>query len=226
MIVEHFRTQYLFQELPGRYLKFIAWFFVSIILLSPFVYILLFRPAEEFWGNIFGNLFATSLALIAGVPVGLWVDRYIKDAENKKLEKLNRVRELEILKLVKEELHFALNSNFIPYRKGKTNKVQSMPYKVELWDTLSASEQIKYIDSPELLNRIASAYYVIKSVRYIETEAYIASHTSAMTRTKADGSSESAAQGLINSARTFDGLFESSLREALKEIEKRIKQLN
>ena len=206
--------------------EIITWIFLAVVFLAPFAYAFLVCADSVFWANTFGNLLTTSLALIAGIPIGLTVDRRNKRTEEQRQLVVDRLREIQILNLLKAELSFSLKSIFLVSRKGNLTSVQIQPYQTDLWDSLSASEQIKYIDSPDLINRIASAYYVIKSARYIETEAYLALRTSAITFTNADGGIENAAQRLIKDARSFDVLFEESLVKALDETEKRIIEIS
>ena len=167
--------------------------FFLVILLSPAGYIYRYHPNSTFWDNTFGNLLATLAALVAGVPVGLWINRSIQKQEEDNKFHSERIRERDILNLIKEELDFALNSLFLPSRKGNTAEVQIQPYKVELWDALIAGEELKYIHDSALLNRIASAYYALKLAKDIETHAYIALGTSALIFTR-DGQQQSAAQ--------------------------------
>ncbi len=62
--------------------------------------------SDSFWINFIPNLLATLIALVAGVPIGLLVDRKIKKEQEGQRENLKLKRELEILELIKKEIKF------------------------------------------------------------------------------------------------------------------------
>ncbi len=197
-----------------------------LILATPFVYVFYIAKIERgFWDNAMGNMFATILALIAGIPIALWIDRRIKLGEEERTYIYARMREKDLLELIKEELQFSLNSLFLQGKKGNSTSMIIQPLKSDLWESLTASEEIKYIEDPNLLNRIASAYYVLKIVKGIEEQAYVALRTSAIQVTLPDGTKKSGFQLLLEDARRFDKLFEDSTDEALKMINTRISNL-
>lgn len=154
--------------------------FLFIVVVSPFAYIFHFRPGILFWENAMGNLLATVLALIAGIPVALLIDRAIRRNEEKEKYLTERKREEEILSLIKEELDFSYNSLFLKGKKGYNTSITIQPLKSDLWDSLIAGEETKHIKDPSLLNRIASAYYVLKTIKGIEEQAYVALRTTAI----------------------------------------------
>ena len=195
------------------------------IILIPFVYVFCLWPDKSFWDNAMGNMLATVLALIAGIPIALWIDRLAKSREEHQKYLTDRKREKELLGLIKEELYFSYDSLFLKGKKGNKISVTIQPLKSDLWDSLISSEETKYIEDPNLLNRIASAYYVLKIVKRIEEQAYVALRTSAIVFTLPDGTKKNAAQLLLEDVRTFDSLFEDSIKEALKMINKRLKKL-
>lgn len=194
----------------------------TIIIIIPFIYIYSIKPDKTFWDNSMGNMFATVLALIAGIPVALWIDRHAKSREEHQKYLNYKKREKEILELIKEELSFSYSSLFLKGKKGNTTTMSIQPLKSDLWDSLISSEDIKYIDSPSLLNRISSAYYVLKIIKNIEWQAFIALRTSAIQFTLPDGTKKNAAQTLLVDARGFDKLFEDSIKEAIRMIDERL----
>lgn len=195
------------------------------VILMPFIYVVFLWPERSFWDNTMGNMLATVLALIAGVPIAFWIDRLAQSRQEHQKYHTDRKREKELLQLIKEELYFSHNSLFLKGKRGNKASVTIQPLKSDLWDSLISSEETKYIEEPSLLNRIASAYYVLKIVKNIEEQAYIALRTSAIRFTLPDGTRKNAAQLLLEDARTFDHLFENSIQEALKMIDKRLKKL-
>ena len=202
--------------------EFILWAILVAILVAPFIYIFSFCPNTSFWENVMSNLLATGLAIIAGIPAALWVDRKIKHKEEKIQYGMDRLREANLLKLIKDELDFSYTSLFLKDKKGNVESLTLQPLKSDLWDSFIAGEEIKYIEEPNLLNKIVSAYYVLKLIKNIESQAYIALRTSAIQFTHKDGSKKNSAQLLIADARSFDVLFEDRAKEALKMIDDRI----
>lgn len=192
------------------------------IILIPFIYVFCLWPDRSFWDNAMGNMLATVLALIAGIPLALWIDRLVKSREEHQKHLTDRQREKELLGLIKEELNFSYNSLFLKGKKSNKTSVTIQPLKSDLWDSLISSEETKYIENPILLNRISSAYYVLKIVKNIEEQAYVALRTSAIVFTLPDGTKKNAAQLLLEDARTFDALFEDSMKKALKMTDERL----
>ena len=87
---------------------------------------------------------------------------------------------------------------------------------------MSNSSGIQRIEEPDLLNRIVSAYYVLKIVKSIEEQAYKVLRGVTVTFTMSDGTVKNGAQLLLEDARGFDNLFESSMSEALRMIDERL----
>ncbi len=204
--------------------KIYIWVNVAIVLfaiLTPVIYVRYFdlyvvQQNRSFWDSVIGNLIATIVALVGGIPVGLWIDRYIKRGEELSRVESDRRHELKILGLLKKELEYSFNNIFLPSRKGASaNSVQLIPYKTDLWDAFCSSEEIKYIETPELLDEIASAYYIIKTAKYFETEAYHIFHSRGLPW----------ATSILQHARNLDPRFEEMVDLALKEISKCIKDL-
>ncbi|MCK5413281.1 MAG: hypothetical protein KAI57_02795 [Candidatus Pacebacteria bacterium] len=193
--------------------------FAVVILFFVYKYLKCLNP------DFLENLFATSLALIAGIPIALWIDRHIKAGEENKKNLDDRKREMEILKLIREELNFSCSSIYLKKMKSNLLSVEVQSLKSDLWEALISSGEIKYIKLPELLNRISSAYYVLKMVKNIQEQAYTVSITSSVIITKSDGTKCKPETELLLDARRFDDLFESSVQEALKMIDERLSKL-
>ena len=190
--------------------------------IAPVIYIYYFCPGNSFYESVVSNLIATGLALIAGIPTALWIDRRIKEQENMALFKNERQKEAKTLSLIREELNFSLNSLFLKGKKGNTQTLTTQPLKSDLWDAMSNSSGIQRIEEPDLLNRIVSAYYVLKIVKSIEEQAYKVLRGVTVTFTMSDGTVKNGAQLLLEDARGFDNLFESSMSEALRMIDERL----
>lgn len=198
---------------------------VLILLLIPLIYSLYRVSNLNYWDGTMGNWLATILGVIGGIPIALEVNKWMSQEEEKREKNLNKKKEINILLLIKEELDFSYNSLFLKGKKGNKTTMVIQPLKSDLWDAFVAGEELKYIEDPNLLNRIASAYYILKLVKDIEKQAYIALRTSAIIFTNDKGVKQNAAQLLLQDARSFDTLFEYSIKKASKMIYKRLKEL-
>lgn len=189
---------------------------VFLVLFAPIVYVVWCPPGKEFWDSVVSGLLSTAIALIAGIPIALWIDRAIKHREEQKIKIEERKREKELLDLIKEELNFTNSSH--EARKGVTDSLPFQPLKSDLWGAITTAGKLNLISNHKLLNRITSAYYVINVVRNIEEQAYRASRSA--TVSFSDG--KTATQVLIEDARNFDTLLSDSISEALREIDEEL----
>jgi len=196
-----------------RVTKIISWTLLLAVLLAPFGYVLLGAPSGSFLDNVMGNLLATAAALVGGIPLALWLDRIIKSSEQREQQQSDRRRELELLELLREELAFC--SNGLSLRREHPHTIQIQPLKSDLWSAISAAGKLNLIQNHRLLNRIASAYYIINIVRRVEEHAYRALR-SATVRFDGGGT---AVELLLEDARRFDELLDSSIREAVNDID-------
>lgn len=195
----------------ARLLTWTGWFLVITLVLAPGSYVLAFRPDASFWADVASGALSTSAALIAGIPIALWIDRHIKRKELIEATASQRLKELELLELLKEELEFCLNG--LALRVPQFVEIQ--PLKSDLWGAAAAAGKLNAIRSHRLLNRIASAYYVINVVREIEKRGYVALRGATITF----NNGQTAVQQVWADARRFDGLLRDSIAEAIKDID-------
>ena len=185
---------------------------LAVSIIAPLAYVLWGSPEHDFLGRVMSGLLGTATALVGGIPVALWIDRGAKHAEERKQQESDRKRELELLDLLKEELSFA--NGQLAYRRDQPSQLPIQPLKSDLWAAVSAAGKLNLIQNHRLLNRVASAYYVLNVVRRIEEQAYRAARNA--TVTFPDG--RNSVQVLICDARGFDQLLSDSISEALKDI--------
>ena len=136
-----------------------------VVIGMPIVFFVFTKDTLD-WNGLMSGVFSTGLALIVGIPIALWIDRIIKSQEQKEKERADREKEKEILYLIEEEIRW--NSEKI----SSERKIEGFdPLKTEYWEVLKSSGNLNYIPDPKLLNRITSAYHVIKVVESLENEA-------------------------------------------------------
>ena len=111
------------------------WLVVTLVLTLPVIYVILCPPSREFWDNFVIGILSTAIALIAGIPVALWIDRSIKNRESLKVKAEERKKEVELLELIKEELDFT--NSFHVHRKANKNLISIQPLKSDLWHAIT-----------------------------------------------------------------------------------------
>lgn len=163
----------------------IRWILVLLVL------ILFILPVMYFWqhfddpifrDNSFGNLFATMVGVIVGIPIALEINRRQQKAKDEKEENIRRqeefIRMVKILKLINIELEFNLLAlkQRQPDKEDGNRKVFANSLKEELWKAFSDGGELHYIDDPQLLDIIATAYYNIRIVIYLEKKYFEATH--------------------------------------------------
>lgn len=113
----------------------------------------------QFWDGLVGNLVATLLGIIAGVPVALHLERRRapNEAEEERREEIRIKREL--LKLLREELQD--NSKRLQQRTALTDTIPTEPLKTSIWEALRDSGDLKYVSEPSLISCIANAYRLL-----------------------------------------------------------------
>lgn len=154
-----------------------------------------------------------------GIPAALWVDRRIKSKEAAAEYKKERERERGILLLIKEELEFSQQG--LEARRTNPSALMSQPFKTDIWESISAGEMLEFIESLTLLNRVASAYYVLRIVQRIEAQCHAATRSATVTFS----GGRTAAQLLLEDAQGFYELLENNVNKAIEKINNRISQL-
>lgn len=160
-----------------RPLMALLWALLIDMLAAPIIYAIVKPTGKDFIDNIMSGWFSTAFALVGGIPVALWLDRAIKHREEVKRQQEDRKREIEVLELLREELSYT-DSLFINDRKNRLlDPPPIQPLKSDFREAASAAGKLNLISNHRLLNRITSAYYLIKVVRKIEEQAYISSRS-------------------------------------------------
>jgi hypothetical protein len=119
---------------------------------------------DPFIQNFLSNLFATLIALIIGIPIALWLERKraAKERSSKKEEESRRTQ--KILQLIGTELQedraavSQLHANPIHFHQ---------PIKTELWDAFSDGGELQFINDPDLLASLSSAYSAIRHAKFL-----------------------------------------------------------
>ncbi|MCA3288008.1 MAG: hypothetical protein ING09_15790 [Roseomonas sp.] len=132
------------------------WWLLAVLAVSALGYIFVRTDQFQFWDGLVGNLVATLLGIIAGVPVALHLERRraANEAKEKKREEI-RIKK-EMLTLLREELQD--NSNRLQRRVDLKPSIPIEPLKMSSWVALRESGDLKYISEPNLISCIANFY--------------------------------------------------------------------
>jgi hypothetical protein len=189
------------------------WALLVVVIAAPVIYWVACSVGEQFVDNVMSGLLSTAAALVGGIPIALGIDRAVKRREEAKKKEEERKRELELLELLREELSFT--NSLLGTRLGNITNLPIQPLKSDLWAAISSAGKLNLIGNHRLLNRIASAYYVINVVRKIEEQVFISARSAIVTFP--DG--RTSTQRLLDDAHGFNQLLSDSIREAMREID-------
>jgi len=168
--------------------------------------------------NIAITWIPTSIIFIFGIPSALFINRLWQEELDTREQLKLRDREKTILYLIKEELGF--NQILFDDRKGNLLTLPEQSLQYEVWDTLKYSGDLQKIKSSEVLNYIASTYYIIKQIVFLEEMALQGMLSS---KEFADlGPPPKKISGftvMLYRVRKYDGLFEKSIRNAIYQID-------
>jgi hypothetical protein len=190
------------------------WYWLVFVLLGSAVAIYATQryDIQAFWDGAVGNLLATLLGIIAGVPTALEIERHRINREERERITDERKRALQVTFLIKDELIDNLYN--LVQRQSDVTSLPLKPLKNDIWRALSDSNEIRWINDLSLLGSIASAYYYINLVSSIEDRCYQALR--GLNVVYDDGTN--AAQRLLADARKFDGEMQTSIISATQLI--------
>lgn len=194
----------------------LLWLFFIILSFVAIAYSVHRYNIITYWDGAIGNLVATWLGIVLGVPIALTIERRRQYREEQ--EKILHKSEIsqKIYQLLKNEL--AYNEQKLQVRKNDTKHLDREPLKCTLWEVLCDSGEIKEIDDPIILDKLATAYYYIKIVIDIESKLYQAMR--GINVQYPDG--RSASQLLSEEARYFDGILTQRISEAYESLESKL----
>jgi len=122
----------------------------------------------SFWQDFASNALATFIGAFIGIPIALWLNRYLE-----KSSELERKR--KILSLLKEELLINL-TQISAWNKKQNKHIQISivgPFlRDESWKAFSDGGELEWIKNPVLLSKLARAYSYIRTLQEL-SERYI-----------------------------------------------------
>ncbi len=130
-----------------------------------------------------GNLFATMVGALIGILIALEINRQQEETQDRKeaevRENEEQNRKSKILKLLKGELEY--NRQLLSERQSskgdeKTRNVSLPKLKDELWNAFSDGGELQWVKDLQLLDFIATAYYHIRTIIFLEDKYFEAVH--------------------------------------------------
>ena len=170
-----------------RVLPVAAWLIVGVIALWSVLYFVAHLESQGFVESSMGNLFATILGVLVGLPIALEVSRRQQAAAQvaAALDKSAKVavRRHKVLTLLREEVRKNLDGlaeRVAPLAQGGKRLVFSHSLRNQLWLAFSDGGELQYVDDPGLLAKIAEAYHEIAYCIFLEHKYFDATHYSGM----------------------------------------------
>lgn len=191
------------------------WWLLAVLAVSALGYTFVRTDQFQFWDGLVGNLVATLLGIIAGVPVALHLERRraANEAEEKRRDEIRIKREM--LKLLREELQY--NSICLQRRTALTDTIPTEPLKTSIWEALRDSGDLKYVSEPSLISCIANAYRFL--VIIYNREEHFIQHKFGIGGTVSFVDGESATTKLLNLIFSFHLSAITNTQVALNAIE-------
>ena len=165
----------------------VAWLIVAGIALWSLLYFIAHFGSQAFVESAMGNLFATILGVLVGLPIALQVSRYQQSAAQAAafLEKSSEIaaRRRKVLKLLREELQKnidGLQERVAPITGGGKRLVFTHSLRNQLWVAFTDGGELQYLDDPGLLATLAEAYHEVAYCILLEHKFFDATHYSGM----------------------------------------------
>ena len=159
------------------------WLLVTAIVLWAVVYFLLHFGSSSFQEGAMGNLFATIIGVVVGIPIALEISRRQQAAEHarntERMEQEELQRKHKVLSLLRSEL-LSNKSDLLDRSKdvasGGKREVLVNTLRDEMWAAFSDGGELHFVNNPELLALIAVAYYEIRTTIHLERQFMDAIH--------------------------------------------------
>jgi hypothetical protein len=148
----------------------------------PVLYSIAHLLDKAYRDSFFANWAATVIGVIVGIPIALELNRRETIADAKRSAESRqadeRQRRSKILSLLRTEL--INNKEQLVNRQvgeGRPQRQVLLPgLKDELWHAFSDGGELQWIQDLDLLDAIATAYYRIRTIIYLEERFFEAAH--------------------------------------------------
>ncbi len=151
-----------------------------IILLALSFFLFQIISGTSWRDNVLGNLFATAIGAVIGIPIALWINsinvKQQEDAVKRKEQTIHIDAEITMLSLIMNEMED--NEKILEHikkmqREKPNHKISSLHgLKYDLFDAFSNSGEIKNIDDLRLIDNICKTYHSIKRLISLEQRLF------------------------------------------------------
>ena len=137
--------------------------------------------AADFQSGFLSNFLATLGGLLFGVPVALWLaSRQARD-QREDAERAERTtaqrRRREVLAAIRQELDENRTKLTRDRRDAANDRTFAVPFPTdEVWSAMSDGGHLQWVDDLGLLRRLARAYVFIRTIIYLEKQAFEVIH--------------------------------------------------
>lgn len=120
-----------------------------------------------FQREFLSRLGASLAAVLVGVPIALGLRDQLRRGEMEEHRRSQAEHAATVLSLLRRELEH--NGDLLLARKGSDEPLPSEPLKDDLWQALTRGGELPWLHEPEVLDRLASAYYYVRAVSELES---------------------------------------------------------
>ena len=146
-----------------------SWLLPLILVVASICYSAVRGARLEYWDAAIGNLLATLLGIIAGVPIALFLER-----RRAVLEHASRTSEAtkdrrDVLEVLLVEL--VRNRRMIHNRQTLADSISLESLHTARWEALSAAGSLRHVAQPAILGALADAYRATELLKAFEERA-------------------------------------------------------
>ena len=163
--------------------RVLTWLVVVAIATWSFVYFIQHFRSTGFQEGAMGNLFATILGVVVGIPIALEISRRQQEAqylaskvEREEEETKRKRRVLTLLRTELEQNRGDIQVKRNPMESGGKREVHTNSLRDEMWAAFSDGGELQHVNSPEVLAAISNAYYEIRASIHLERSFMNAIH--------------------------------------------------
>jgi hypothetical protein len=142
------------------------WVVAYVIATGVVVYAAVRAMEVQFWDGAVGNLLATLLGVIVGVPVALHLERRRQEHETAVSATAASRSTKTVVELLLKELQAVEGQ--MHFRIDGAESVPIEPLKVSTWETMRQSGHLSQISDARMLDLVSTAYHHIEVLRSLE----------------------------------------------------------
>lgn len=163
--------------------RIVTWLAVAAIAGWSLVYFIQHFSSMGFQEGAMGNLFATILGVVVGIPIALEISRRQQDAQQRasEVERQEEAmkRKRKVLTLLRSELEQNrgdIQAKRKPMESGGKREVHTNSLRDEMWAAFSDGGELQHVNNPAVLAAISNAYYEIRTSIHLERSFMNAVH--------------------------------------------------